>query len=462
MEAKGSETTILDPAWAWARYEPSVERPWKLAWAGHLFRRAGFGATWAQLQDALAAGPHKTIDGLLHPGPDAAAFNRTHDDYEASAATGQSADGLAAWWLRRMVTSPHPLFERMTLFWHGYFGISNTHVENAELMLRHIRLLRGEALGSFGAMLQAIPHDPAVLLCLGSATNRKSAPQHGLARALMHNYTLGPGLFCDADVEGASLAFTGWFVLRGKVKYIELEHDERAKLILGQQGNFDAANVIDILLKHPGTSKTIVRALYRWFISETEEPTEELIAPLAESFTVDYDIAKLTETILRSNLFFSPAAYRQRVKSPVDYAVGMARSLEALIPTQQIHKDLAGLGQRLYHPPTVEGFVGGRYWINDASLAGRHNLADAMLHGAEPYGNKLNPWAVAQRHQCASASSAAKFLVDLFLQDDLGREQRAALLDAAHGVAAPGADREDVTLRRFTHSLATLAEFNLA
>ena len=42
----------------------------------------------------------------------------------------------------------------------------------------------------------------------------------------------------------------------------------------------------------------------------------------------------------------------------------------------------------------IGGWTGGRHWINDATMAARHNLALALLQGSGPYGNKLDhgPW----------------------------------------------------------------------
>ena len=71
-----------DPAWAWAPYVPDAKRPWDLRRAGHLYRRAAFGASWGQLQQALRDGPARTVDRLLRPEADVAAFDRTFDAYE--------------------------------------------------------------------------------------------------------------------------------------------------------------------------------------------------------------------------------------------------------------------------------------------------------------------------------------------------------------------------------------------
>ena len=444
-----------DPRWAWAAYEPDGDRPWNLARAGHLYRRTAFGASWEQLQQALSDGPHRTIDKLLRPQSEVAEFNRTYDDYEA--ATG-SVDQLRAWWLRRMIQTPHPLQEEMTLFWHSHFATNAAEVKNARLMQQHVRLLRSQALGSFRILLEGISQDPAVLLWLGAEASRKAQPNENLARALMETFTLGPDHCTEDDIRAASRAFTGWFVLRSKLRYISREHDENEKQILGRKGNFARDDVLRIILEQPATSRRLVRKLYRWLISETEQPDEALISPLAESFAKDYDVLKLVETMLRSNLFFSAAAHRRRIKSPVEFAIGIVKALEGTVSTTQLANDLADLGQNLYNPPTVKGWTGGQHWINSSAIVARQNLASALLRGSGPYGNKLNPWAVAQRHGCATLESAMKFLLDLFLQGSLDPDVYDRLLKTPR--------RQDDDLggrtRSFTHVIVTLPEFHLA
>ncbi|MBA7478176.1 hypothetical protein ES707_13597 [subsurface metagenome] len=448
-----------DPAWAWAAYQPDARRRWNLAQAGHLYRRAAFGANWNQLQQALSDGPQRTLDKLLRPQADIAAFNREHDEYESSAG---SANALRAWWLRRIILTPHPLLEKMTLFWHSHFATNSVKVKNARLMQQHVQLLRSHALNSFRTLLKAIPRDPAVLIYLGAETNRKALPNENFARPLMETFTLGPGHYTEKDVREAARAFTGWFALRGRLRYIPREHDRNIKEILGQKGNFTGNDVVRIVLEQPATARTVVCKLYRWLICETEEPNVMLITPLVESFAKDYDILKLVETMLRSNLFFSPVAYRRRIKCPVEFALGIVKALEGVVSTTQLAQDLAGLGQNLYHPPTVKGWTGGRHWINSATLVGRNNLALALLQGSGPYSDKLNPWAVAQRHGCSTLRSATRFLLDVFLQDDLDTGVYDTVLKTAQTPAGIGSDDPEGMLRRFAHLVVTLPEFHMA
>lgn len=445
-----------EPGRAWAPFAPDDKRPWDLRLAAHLYRRAGFGANWPQLEEALKLGPQRTVDKLLDPGPQAAAFAREHDAYEDAAASGD-VGGLRAWWLRRMILTPHPLLEKMTLFWHDHFGTSAARVPGARLMLDHVQLLRRHALGDFRELLVGVARDPATLLSLGAAANRKALPNEDFARQILEQFALGPGNYTDEDVRDVARAFTGHFVLRDRLRFFDREHDPGLKTVLGHTGPFGSEDVVRIVAEQPAASALVVRKLYRWLISETGQPSDALLAPLAESFATDRDVGRLVETMLRSNLFFSEAAYRRRVKGPVEFAVGIVRGLEGTVPTLPLGNHLASLGQDLYRPPTVKGWAGGPAWINRATLVGRSNLAAALLAPAGPYEGKLDPAAVAREHGRRDAASAARFLVDLFLQGDVD----GAAVDAlSEGLPSDG--DFSAPLRRFAHGLFTLPEFQLA
>lgn len=452
-------TESIDPDWAWRPFRPDAEGSWNLAWAGHLWRRAGFGGNWAELQQSLSDGPQRSIDQFLRPEGDVEAFNASYDGYEAAAAGGESTGNLRSWWLRRMIHTPHPLLEKMTLFWHSYFGVSNARVKRARLMHQHVQSLRRHALGSFSDLLQAIPSDPAVLLSLDCAANRKSQANDKLARVLLEDYSLGPGQCSSRDIQEAARAFTGWFVMKAKLRYIAREHDETAKSVLGRRGNFTGPDVVQILLDHPATAQRVVRRLYAWLISETSVPDASLVQPLVESFARNHDIGQVVETMLRSNLFFSTWAHGQRVKCPLEYAIGIVRGLEGMISTTQLGQDLADLGQNLYDPPTEKGWQGGQYWIDSAALSARHNLAVALLGNTKPYGAKLDPRATAQRHGFSNPAAAEQFIVELFLQQGTASSMVDTLADGAPETS-PAALKG--TMRRFAHGVVTQAEFQLA
>jgi len=350
----------------------------------------------------------------------------------------------------------------MTLFWHSHFATNSAKVKNPRLMLRHAQLLRSLALASFRDLLQTISRDPAVLIYLEADANRKALPNENLTRPLMEVFTLGSGHYTKKDIREAARAFTGWFVLKGRLRYIPREHDGNVKEILGQKGNFKGDDVVRIVLEQPATARMVVHKLYRWLICETEEPDMMLTTPLVESFVKDYDILKLVETMLRSNLFFSPAAYRRRIKCPVEFALGIVKALEGMVSTTQLGQDLVNLGQNLYHPPTVKGWAGGQHWINSNTLVGRHNLALALLQGYGAYANKLNPWAIAKKHEYSTLKSAMQFLLDLFLQGDLNPDVYNTVLKTSEAPSDISSDDSEEVLRSFAHMVVTLPEFHLA
>ena len=448
-----------DPAWAWAPYQPGHVEDWNLRRAGHLLRRAGFGGTWEQLQQALADGAQRSVDKLLNPDADGASFNREQDHWEAST---DAVDTLRAWWLLRMLQTQQPLLEKMTLFWHGYFGISATRAGNPAMMCRHVQRLRGQALGKFDVLLESLVQDPAFLLGLDAGANRKALPSEHAARVWLECYTVGPGGFNPQDTRELSRALTGWFVLRGESRFLEREYDDGEKQLLGRRGKFTAQEAVRVLLEHPATSRFVVKKLYRWLISETEEPSDALLAPLAEAFAKDYDVAKLVSTLLRSNQFFSVAAYRCRIKSPVELAVGFIRGFAGFVETVRLGQDLAGLGQNLYHPPTVHGWLGGAAWVNPAMVLGRQNLAAALLSETGTYAGKLDPAAVAEKQGARSPEALAQFVVDLFLQGDLPDNVRVALFRDVPKSFTSASGEASRWLRQFTHRLAALPEFQLA
>lgn len=452
----------LDPAWAWAAYKPDAQRPWDLRLAGHLYRRAGFGATWPQLQQALRDGPSQTVGKLLRPAEDVAALNRLYDEFETSMdPESESTEPLRAWWLRRIMETPHPLLEKMTLFWHNHLAIPRDRPAHGLSVAKHVQLIRAHALGQYDQLLDAAVHDSAMLVALGGAINRKAQPSLDFARAFLDELTVGPGHYAESDVRDVARAFTGLMVVRHRFRFVEREHDEGPKKILGQQGPWNGHDAVKIALAQRSTARRVVAKLYRWLISETEPPSDKLLAPLVDAFATDYNIARLVGTMLRSNLFFSEAAYRQRIKSPVEFAVGIVRGMETLINPEPLGHELAEMGQDLCHPPTLKGWIGGTTWLTDATWIRRYNLAWVMLSGAEPYGGKLDPWAVARKRGFSTLESVGQFLADLYVQGDLSSASREQLKQAiARAEAAQ--DNPSKAVRPLAHVVATLPEFQLA
>src|SRR3954447_18032126 len=103
----------LDAKTAWEPYKPAADNPWDLRKVGHLYRRAGFGATWPELQAGLDAGPEKLVDAFLAAGgetpvapspPGAPAA----PPFPESIKKGNAGNQLPARWLVRLRETKNP------------------------------------------------------------------------------------------------------------------------------------------------------------------------------------------------------------------------------------------------------------------------------------------------------------------------------------------------------------------
>ena len=315
---------------------------------------------------------------------------------------------------------PSPLTERMTLFWHNHFTSSQQKVRYAQLMFRQNALLREHALGNFATLLHAASKDPAMIIYLDSATNRKDKPNENFAREVMELFTLGEGHYTEADIREAARAFTGWSLEQDTVEFRNRPflHDFGEKTVLGQRGRFDGDEVLDILLAQPRSAEFIVGKLWREFVSPDPDAAE--VRRIAAAFRDSrYDIRTALCELLLSPLFWQEDHRAVLVKSPVEFVVGSLRQFDLPVDdAASLSMVMAGLGQNLFAPPNVKGWPGGEAWINSATLLARKQFVERLFRTEEAF----RP----------SAESAP-------MMDTVRRPQRQALIPAAAGArrAAP-------------------------
>src|SRR6266851_179443 len=435
----------IDPRWAWEPYRPSEQSPWDIKRVGHLYRRAAFGATWSELENGLKDGPGPTIGLLLKGGPPREDFEEQTAEMAHSIARANNGQLARAWWLYRMLLSPHPLREKLTLFWHNHFATSNAKVNNAGFMLGQYDLMSRHALGNFGTLLQEMSKDPAMMVWLDTSLSKKGMPNENYARELMELFSLGIGNYTERDIREAARAFSGWELQQGKPVFNPAQHDDGEKNVLSQKGKWTGADIVRICLEQESTPYFIASKLYCFLFSETVPATPELLGPLATRFRKsDYDFGALVETMLRSNLFFAPAVYRTRVKSPVDFVLGIVRSLEARTGTTTLATALQALGQDLFYPPSVKGWDGGPAWLNGQTLLFRQNWALTLSSSEDKDPRdgirRPAPFLLAQKYGKKTDAELVDFFLRLLLQDDVSADSRARLLESqehAHKLAIP-------------------------
>jgi len=210
---------------------------------------------------------------------------------------------------------------------------------------------------------------------LNNNQNRKDHPNENFAREVMELFTMGRGNYTEHDVKEAAKAFTGWGAnAKGEFVFRRFQHDEGSKTVLGNTGNFDGDEVLEILLDQKQTAKFISQKIYRFFVNDTVD--QQKADWLANRFyKSDYDIGKLMEDIFTSDWFYDEKNIGSKIKSPVELLVGIQRMLpmkleneEALLLLQRV------LGQILFYPPNVAGWPGGKTWIDSSTLMMRMRI----------------------------------------------------------------------------------------
>ena len=217
-------------------FVPSEGDPFDRIKAAHLLNRAGFGGTEEEIEQVLKLGPADAVDWLFDF-PDAGVEEQSRSDlpdlssiegyprdftelrakrrgmtpeerqaYQQmlNRANREAVQQTSSWWLRRMANGPHPLQEKLTLFWHGHFTTSAKDERAALLMWNQNELLRRNAVGNFREFVRQISRDPAMLDYLNNQQNRKARPNENYARELMELFTLGIGNYTEADIREAA------------------------------------------------------------------------------------------------------------------------------------------------------------------------------------------------------------------------------------------------------------------
>ncbi len=453
------DVTKVDPDWAWSPFEPDAKNPWDRAAAAHLYRRAGFAATTAQLDAAEKRSPQEVVAQLMEPAEAGEQFAAEMARMGDSMLASGNARNLSAWWLYRMLYTPDPLLEKLTLFWHGHFATSAAKVTDPKLMLAQNELLRTHARGSFREMVSGIARDPAMLLYLDSATNRKLHPNENFAREVMELFCLGLGNYTERDIQEMARSFTGWEVRRGEFEFNPYQHDEGVKEFLGESGNLGGDDAVRIVLAQPAAPRFIVGKLIRFFVFDEPEPPAALIEPLAEELVAgDWNVGPIVERMLGSQLFFSPMARAAKVRSPVELAVGLLYALEGTTNLYSLAEGVDQLGQAPFFPPNVKGWDGGRAWINSATLLGRANMVRRVVDdqnsrfGGGPLVGLFN------RHNLDTAEKAVDWVLDLLVAAPLPDQSRQMLIDLAEN----GAGDRNRRLSDMVYTVSTLPEFQLS
>ena len=372
----------------WSSYRPSAAAPWNLARAWTLRRRAGFGATWCELERDLAGGPGAAVDRVLaaecRTEGVPADFARTADLLGDAAAGSTDPRRLQAWWLYRALFTPDPLLERLTLMWHDHFATSQLKVDDVAAMRRQNATFRRLARGPFGELLREMLCDPALLLWLDAPTNRKGKPNENLARELMELFTLGVGRFTETDVKESARALTGRTVAQGHFQ-IRTDATTAARRRSSARPPDSTANPSPSCYSPGPRWRTgLPGGFARPFWAKGSPMVRHAPSLPTACGATGCTSGARSRRFCGQRSFSRPKTCTPECPTRSVLSSARLRALERFTPppsTLLLAEWTGRLGQELFFPPNVGGWPGGRGWLSGRGVVARANFAAALVTG---------------------------------------------------------------------------------
>lgn len=394
----------LSPEAAW---QPLPTNEWNAEAARHLLRRSGWTALPPDVERATAEGLERTLDRLFPESPSFLAkprlISRLEDEAAGVAEKLRTSAGdarraldrqnrersqlaiqdLTIKWLQSAARPENAAFAKWVLFLSDVYVVSLEKVRNAAFIYEHFDILARNALGPAPALTKAVSRSTSMVIYLDLNQSQRKAPNENFARELFELFVLGEGNYTEDDIKEAAKAFTGYRTraIEPGFRYVPAQHDDGPKTIFGATGKFTGDEVIDLAYRQKAAGRFLPHEMVKFYLSDEPLPPEYL-APLGETWSAGgYGLRSLLRQFFGSRLFFAPEFRGNFIKSPVQFYLGLVQDLGleiAPLPRFTLNP-MRQMGQLLYNPPNVRGWVGGRSWINSATLAARRQLVETFF-----------------------------------------------------------------------------------
>ena len=447
-----------------SRKQASVD--WNDAAAAHLLRRTLFAPTFPEIISTGLDSMENTVDTILadqdQPDPPGDWITEPPPQWDAMTEEEimelietyfQRQFELIGWWMNRMAIQPMSIVEDMTLFWHEHFATSFEGVFYPQAMYEQNAVFREHCLGNFRELLRRVSFGPAMMIWLDTNRSTVSHPNENFSRELLELFTIGVDNYTQTDVEEAARAFTGYGTngvetnynydqATGFGNYWLSHHDFDQKTFLGQTGDFDGDDIIDIILQQDQTANFICEKIYKWFVYEV--PDDTIVDEMATIFRDNnYEIMPVMEHLFTSDHFYDENFRGCMIRNPLTVTQGVFRQLdigEENIPINYLIDLQYFMGMIPNMPPDVNGWTGYRSWLNSITLPMRKLFASALVDGINPFGGNFDfePDVIALAQTLSDSNDAealvqdmAKLFFPLPISDELEEQLLDALLEGA-------------------------------
>jgi len=241
--------------------------------------------------------------------------------------------------------------------------------------------LRNHSFGPAPTLTKAVSRSPAMVQYLDLQESRRNAPNENFARELFELFLVGESNYTEKDIKEAAKAFTGYRQRFGEFNFVPNQHDPGHKTVFGHTGNFTGDQVIDLAYQLPAAGAFLPGEMARFYLSDEPLP-KDLLASIGTWWREQgYSLQALTHRFFGSRLFFDLSYRANYIKSPVQLYLGLVQDLQLDVPPlpRRVLGSFRQMGQTLFAPPNVRGWVGGRNWINASTLNARRLLVQSLF-----------------------------------------------------------------------------------
>ena len=371
----------------------------------HLFRRLGFSASAATVNQATGQSAGALVDSLVDaalalpplPAPAWSTWTRANYPEDGDAARpiirGQ-IDELRLSYTQSLLDNN--LRDRLSFFWSNHFVTEIDIYDAPAFLYEYVNCLQRNSLGNFKTFVSEIGLTNAMLFYLDGVFNNGNNPNENYARELYELFTLGEGNgYTEDDIIEAARALSG-YTERGDVQWTPVtfnpeRHDTGAKTIMGQTGNWGYDDTIDILFdQRPNEiAQFICLKLYEYFVhpdsSDDAGNAQTIISGMAATFVANnFEIAPVLRQLFKSEHFFDENAIGVIIKSPFDLYLHMINETGFAYDQTNLSFALESanlVGQTLFDPVDVAGWERDRQWINTNFMIGRWLTSEVVFEG---------------------------------------------------------------------------------
>ncbi len=346
----------------------------------HLFRRAGFGA----LQEEIELFKHWPWDDVVdlvldtNRAPSPPPFPDLSDGLSYY---GRWVDMVHYWLdLARRPVDQAPVVEKMVLFWHGLLCSSMDKLYNHQKMMDQNHLFRLYGMGSYHTLLHSVSVGPAMIRYLDNNLNVAGSANENFSRELMELFVTGVGHYSEDDVKESARAWTGHGIDDDdNYRFDGGAHDWGSKTFMGQTGNFDGPDIINILLGQRRTEHARFMCQRLWsFFAYPVDLEDQVVTDIMSAYTPSLNIKDTLRAIFRHSQFRSEKALTGLVRSPIEYVVAAMRHTSTDCSVAHPEWFLPGMGQRPFYPPNVSGWRQNDYWVTASAAWSKIHMASHL------------------------------------------------------------------------------------